>query len=139
MTIHERSYGIVPLSKQENEWKIFLVQHEKAKYWGFPKGHAEQGEAPREAATRELLEETQLKIVRFLSEGSLEEHYHYTLRGQLISKTVCLFIAEVEGDPKLQEEEISDGRWFSLQDAVSALTYPTDKSVCREAIALVGL
>ena len=88
MALKEYSYGIIPLQKQGDDWKVLLIQHSGARYWGFPKGHAELGESPKEAAVRELFEETSLKIVRFFSETPQEEHYQYTLRGELIFKTV---------------------------------------------------
>lgn len=135
MSIKEFSYGIIPLSKQGKKWKVLLIQHSRAKYWGFPKGHPELGETPKESATRELFEETHLTIVRFFSDAPIEEHYHYTLHGQLINKTVYLFTAEVEGELKLQKEEISDARWFTIEEGLQKLTYETDKS----ALASVSL
>lgn len=124
----ETSYGIIPFAKHANTWKVLLIQHSHAKYWGFPKGHPEAGETPKEAAARELFEETNMTIVRFLSDSTIEEHYNYTLRGQLISKTVYLFAAEVEGELKLQEEELSDAQWFTLEEASRKLTYEADRS-----------
>jgi bis(5'-nucleosidyl)-tetraphosphatase len=136
MAINERSYGIVPLRKQGNEWNVLLIQHSRALYWGFPKGHAEPGESPLEAANRELFEETHLKVVRFFSETPFEEHYNYKLHGQLINKTVSFFVAEVEGELLLQVEEVSGGEWFTVNEALQKLTYAIDKSVCRSAIDL---
>lgn len=139
MAINEYSYGIVPLRKHGDEWKVLLIQHSHAKYWGFPKGHAEQGEAPKEAAIRELFEETNLQVVRFFSESSQEEHYQYTLRGQLINKTVHFFVAEVEGELRIQEEELSGAQWLSIHDAIHKLTFEIDKSVCQNAAVLAGI
>lgn len=139
MAINEYSYGIVPLCKQGDEWKVLLIQHSHAKYWGFPKGHAEQGETPKEAAVRELLEETNLRVVRFFSEISQEEHYKYTLRGQLINKTVHFFVAEVAGELRIQEEELSGAMWLSIPDAIHHLTYEIDKSVCHNAALQAGI
>lgn len=137
MAIKEYSYGIVPLCKLEGNWKVLLIQHSHAKYWGFPKGHAEVGETPKEAATRELFEETNLKVVRFFSQSSQEEHYQYTLHGQLIDKTVLFFTAEVGGDLQLQEEEVSKALWLNQEEALKKLTYPLDKSVCSNAFELI--
>lgn len=133
MALKEYSYGIIPFQKQGKEWHVFLVQHSRAKYWGFPKGHSELGESPKEAAVRELFEETHLTVVRYFSDTPEEEHYNYTLRGQSINKTVYLFIAEVEGEVQLQVEEISAGQWFSIDEAMRKLTYEIDKSACLNA------
>ena len=77
--------------------------------------------------------------MRFFSESAQEEHFQYTLRGQLIDKTVYFFVAEVEGELQLQEEEVSGGQWFSINQALSKLTYEIDKSVCLNAVNLAGI
>jgi len=133
MSFKEYSYGIIPLQMQGDDWKVLLIQHERAKYWGFPKGHAEQGESPKEAAVRELREETNLEIVHFFSEFPQEEHYQYTFRGQLVFKTVSLFTAEVKGDLQLQEEEVSGGVWCTFEQALSKLTYEIDRDALRNS------
>lgn len=134
--VREQSYGIVPLCMQEGIWHLLLIQHGSAGYWGFPKGHAEPEESPKEAAIRELKEETNLKVVRFLSESVLEEHYQFFFRGHRIDKTVWYFVAEVKGKIKLQQEEVGASKWVPLTEAVHHITYETDKSICRNAIAL---
>lgn len=42
--------------------KVLLVKHQKLQQWLGPGGHIEQNELPHEAAIREFLEETGLKI-----------------------------------------------------------------------------
>lgn len=139
MPINEYSYGIVPLQKQGDDWKVLLIQHSHAKYWGFPKGHPEQGETPKQTAERELLEETNFRVVRFFSESSQEEHYQYTLRGQLINKTVHFYVAEVEGELRIQEEELSGAEWLTIPDAIHKLTFEIDKSVLHNAAIQAGI
>jgi bis(5'-nucleosidyl)-tetraphosphatase len=139
MSVREYSYGIVPLRKQGGQWQVLLIQHSRAKYWGFPKGHAEVGESPKETATRELKEETNLSVKHFLSDIGIEEHYMFTLRGQLINKTVCFFAAEVQGELQLQEEEVSGALWLDFEAALKKLTYPTDRKICQQVITDWGL
>lgn len=139
MVLRENSYGIVPLRKQGDQWQVLLIQHSRAKYWGFPKGHAESGESPKEAAIRELREETNLNVVGFFSDTGIEEHYMFTLRGQLISKTVCFFAAEVDGELQLQKEEVSGGLWLDFQEALKKLTYPTDRHIFQRMMSFLRL
>lgn len=136
--IHESSYGILPLRKSDGAWQILLIQHRTAGYWGFPKGHAEGSEEPKAAAIRELKEETNLDVVRYLSDSILEEHYHFTKHGKSVDKTVSFFVAEVTGTVKLQAFEVAHCKWVLLSEAVEQLTYETDKSICRRAIALMA-
>lgn len=132
---HERSYGIVPLRRNGSHWQVLMVQL-KAGHWGFPKGHANPGEAPLDAAIRELEEETGLTVHQFLQESAHDEHYIFTLHGKKIDKTVTYFIAEVEGDLKLCEVEIKDARWLDLENAENQATFAATKAIARELILL---
>lgn len=133
----EQSYGIVPLRKLKQSWEVLLVQHASAKYWGFPKGHPEEGESPRQAAERELLEETGLTVQRLLRESPYQEHYFFQKEKRLISKTVAYFPAEVEGKLQLQYKEISAAQWVPIEEACARLTYDTDRAVCRQTLELL--
>ena len=139
----EHSYGIIPVQRSGNQrsgkrWKVLLIQHASAGYWGFPKGHAQAGESPLEAAARELFEETGLTIQAVLSDKPYEQHYMFKQREVLISKAVSYFLAEVVGSPILQLEEVSAFQWVELDCAVEVLTYKTDQSVCLEAAAALS-
>jgi 8-oxo-dGTP pyrophosphatase MutT (NUDIX family) len=130
----EKSFGIVPLKRHNNIWKVFLVQHSKALFWGYPKGHAEGEETPLASATRELKEETALEIKRLLRDVPFEEHYCFTMKGEKVFKTVQLFAAEVCGSVQLQATEILAGKWLPLSEAATVLTYPTDRHALLEVI-----
>jgi bis(5'-nucleosidyl)-tetraphosphatase len=131
--IFENSYGIVPVRKNGDIWMVLLIQHSTAHYWGFPKGHADIGESPKDAAIRELKEETNLDVVKFISDSMIEEHYFFTFQGKRISKSVGYFVGEVNGDLILQDLEISGSKWILFDDAVNHLTYETDKIVLANA------
>jgi bis(5'-nucleosidyl)-tetraphosphatase len=135
--IKEHSYGIIPLHKRKGVWHVLLIQHGSAGYWGFPKGHAEAKEDSKEAAIRELHEETGLNIRRFLSDEILEENYFFFFEGKRINKTVSFYVAEVSGKVELQSEEVRDSKWIPLTTAVNHLTYPTDQAICRRVLNLL--
>ncbi len=137
MVRQDESFGVVPLSKVQAEWEVFLIKHKHGRYWGFPKGHAELGETPQLAATRELKEETNLDIVHFLSEEPLMEKYNFTLEGTRIYKSVYYFIAEVAGDVALQAHEISDGMWLPLSNAMQKLTHPEGRAILSQVEAFL--
>lgn len=126
----ETSYGIIPLRKHEGKWQALLVRHGKG-HWSFPKGHPEEGEEPRQAAARELEEETGLKITSFIDLiPTQNERYQFHHHSILIDKTVVYFAAEVEGTIALQEEEISDFRWLDLKAASAFATFPQAQHLC---------
>jgi 8-oxo-dGTP pyrophosphatase MutT (NUDIX family) len=56
-SIRRRSYGIVPVAFQDDGAPLYLILR-AYRNWDFPKGGAEPGETPLQAAERELAEET---------------------------------------------------------------------------------
>lgn len=128
----ERSFGIVPLQKNNDAWHVLLIQH-GAGHWGFPKGHADGDESALMTAERELQEETGMTVVRFLSEKPLQETYRFTRHGTSVKKSVIYFLAEVKGSLKIQLEEIKEAKWMTLKEAETKLTFPSAKSICTQA------
>lgn len=128
----EESFGVIPLSKKSGSWEVFLIQLKHGTYWGFPKGHAEGGESPEMAALRELKEETNLNVVRYLSDKPLTEKYRFTKTGKLIHKQVTYFVAEVDGTVILQEHEVQSGIWVPFPQAIDKATHPEGKSILIE-------
>lgn len=127
-------YGVIPLRKIQSEWKIFLICHKNGGHWAFPKGHAEKGETPIQVAKRELFEETALSITTLLSDNMIEESYSFKEKETFIQKRVGYFIANVEGEPSLQKEELLDADWFSIQQAQQKLTYPESRRLLNSVL-----
>jgi bis(5'-nucleosidyl)-tetraphosphatase len=136
--LREQSYGIIPLHRRKATWDLLLVQLH-AGHWGFPKGHLEAGEEPQQTAVRELYEETGLHVKSFLSDKTLEEHYHFTHQGRLIEKRVIYFIADVKGTLKIQEEEIKAAKWVPLDEAEQHVTFAAGKALCGEVRKIMQL
>lgn len=128
------SYGIIPLTFRKNYWEIFLVKHLIGNHWGFPKGHSEKGESPKEAAERELYEETGMKIIRYLPEPYLAETYQITRGPHLVDKTVRFYFAEVTTPYTLQKEELIEGKWLPLKELLFYVTYPEEKDLYLSVI-----
>lgn len=132
MSRKEQSFGIIPI--EDN--KVLLVQH-KGGHWAFPKGHSDKNETPKETATRELKEETDLDIVSFVSTPPLEEHYVFTWKGELIDKTVTYFVAYVKGDVKIQDDELIGYKWASFSEAKTLATFEEAKRICIKLTSLL--
>ncbi len=128
---HEKSYGIIPLSLHEGLWQVLLIQHQ-AGHWAFPKGHAEQGESPQQAAERELKEETGLTVQRYLSSDPLSDEYKFTLQGELVHKNVQYFLALVKGQVGIQASEIQASQWLTLSQAHQHITFKESKRLCAQ-------
>ena len=57
---HSHSYGGVIFRKTMRGTRIALIARKGKTIWALPKGHADPGETPEQAALREVLEETGL-------------------------------------------------------------------------------
>ncbi len=128
----EESFGVIPLSKVDGQWEVFLIQHNRNGYWGFPKGHAEANETPSQTAFRELKEETNLDLDKLLQEEPLMEQYTFMMERQRIFKRVFYFIAEVKGYVILQTKEIHDGKWMPFHEAKLQLTHQEGKALLAQ-------
>lgn len=116
------SYGVIPLQRRGGAWMVLLVRHREG-HWSFPKGHPETGETPFETAARELCEETGLSVRTLLSAEPLTERYTFSINGVSIDKTVSYYLAEVEGDVSVQEDEISSYSWDPIETAMTRITF----------------
>lgn len=109
--------------------------------WEFPKGGVEEGETEREAAERELHEETGLASSEVeVSEGFVaEERYFFTL-GQaggrrLVMKRVTYFLARALVDRVLISHEASDFRWLSYAETRRLVRFRAKQDVLDRAEA----
>ncbi len=112
----------------ENEDGKILVILQQNGFWGFPKGHVEEGETEAETAVREIFEETGL-LVLINEENRFE--FSYNIKDLNIHKTVVLFTAKVVDDSrfKKQDEEIKTMEWLEKADVEERLTYDDWKDV----------
>lgn len=112
---------LVAMALLEHEGKFLLVQQARSRRqagkWGPPGGKPDQGETLFDAARRETLEETGLKVelagfVGLARSGHREDPNLF----------VCFSGRLAAGSPqdlKLKEGEISGGRWLSLEELES--------------------
>lgn len=121
--------------------QVLLIQNaslkdHKINYWGFPKGHIDPGQTSRDAAIREVLEETgvQAEIVEKVG----DTRYVYTRDGNRIFKVVVIFkMKYISGEPTPQEGEILDARWFSPEVALKTLSFSRDRELLQKALEML--
>lgn len=125
MVLPEFSCGGVVLDNK----KVLLIQVKTIKgrkLWTFPKGHIEAGETPRQAALREVLEETgyRAKIIKPL----LKVRYAFTLKGNYVKKVVQWYLMKkLCKIGKFDTSEILTTNWVSINKAKEMIEYPSDK------------
>ncbi|MCS6813732.1 MAG: NUDIX domain-containing protein [Cyanobacteria bacterium] len=129
----DEAFGIVPVHRHPEGDRFLLIQH-NAGHWGFPKGHAEAGESPLQAACREFTEETGIQMFTVIDDVSFTEHYVFQKDGQKIAKTVIYFPAWVQTtEVHHQEAEIKNYAWASFDQAMALITFPAARQVLHEA------
>lgn len=100
--------------------------------WSFPKGHIEPGENDRQAALREVHEET--GIVAEVVERLGEIDFWFTVEGRRIHKTVHHFLmVAVGGELSDSDPEVESVEWVPLDDVHSRLAYSDERSLLRKA------
>ena len=121
----EKSCGAIVINKNNI---IFLVHH-NAGHWDFPKGHIENGETEEQTAIREVKEETNIDII-------INNKYRYTTSyspKENVMKEVVYFLAQnIDEDKKPQLEEVSEVKWFTLEEAMNTITYENSKEILNK-------
>jgi diadenosine hexaphosphate hydrolase (ATP-forming) len=108
--------------------KVLMIKVENLEgdiRWTFPKGHLEAGEGPRQAALREVEEETgwACRIRAPLTTA----RYHFLRNGQEVSKQVRWYLmAPLKKVGSRDGDEIMAVRWAALAAARRLISYPSD-------------
>ena len=101
-------------------------------FWGFPKGHLEEGEKPSEAAIREVYEETGFKVELLDDKPIAESRYEIRLNDEIINKTVWFYEMKiVSAYQKEPDDEILEIAIVSYSEAIKLLTYKEDKKILK--------
>ncbi len=132
----ERSAGLVVFRREVGD-VVFLLLHYGWGHWGFPKGNIEPGEQEKEAAIREVTEETGLTNIRLLHDFKESIEYVYRKRRARIHKVVVYFLAETPEKEIQLSFEHKGYVWLHYGDAVDQLSYNNDRAVLRAAKELV--
>lgn len=101
--------------------------------WSLPKGKLEAGESHRDAARREVAEETGLQV-EVLGETATARYVDH--RGR--PKRVRYFVMTPVGGEFAPGEEVDRLEWLTPEQAIARLTYATDRSVVRRWQAAEG-
>lgn len=123
----EKSCGCIIIRDDE----VLLIFEKGRNFWGFPKGHMEQGENEIDTALREVKEEVGLDVTI-----NQEKRYilNYIIRNE-IDKTTVLYIATPKTtEVVMQESEIENAKWCKFDEALDLLTFDNWKDVFKKAI-----
>jgi len=97
-----------------NKDKILLAKHKGQDDYILFAGYVKKGETAEKAVTREFKEETKLNTVKF---KYMSSRYHEPKNVLMLG---YLSMAE-EGEPVIDEKELEEVKWFSFDEALSAI------------------
>ncbi|OMH31858.1 DNA mismatch repair protein MutT [Motiliproteus sp. MSK22-1] len=118
--------GVV-ISTSGNETKILLMKRAKEGFWCHVAGKIESNEAAWQALVRELKEETGLMAEELYTAEYLEQFYESKKN---VITLIPVFVVKVSSDKKITlNEEHSEFRWCSLQEAKSLAPFPNQKKL----------
>lgn len=123
----EKSCGCIIIKNR----KVLLVYEKNRNFWGFPKGHMEEGENEIQTALREVKEEIGLEV-------EIDEQKRYTLNYIIkdeIDKTTVLYIATPKSEEIIiQESEIQNIKWCDFDETLNTLTFENWKEMFKKVI-----
>jgi len=120
----EAAGGVVWKATPKGSVTVLLIHRPLQDDWSFPKGKLDPGETHRQAAAREVEEETGLRC-RLGEE--LPETRYTDRRGR--PKRVRYWAMEPIDGTFEPNDEVDEVRWLSVEKARAMLTYRHDRTV----------
>jgi 8-oxo-dGTP diphosphatase len=125
----EAAGGVVLRDGATGATEVLVVRRRRYQDWSLPKGKLEQGERARDAALREVLEETGVDCVL----GTRLPDVTYLHEG--FPKRVKWWVMTVVEDRgHTPDDEVQEVRWIEVEAAQEVLTYPDDVATLTAAL-----
>lgn len=137
------SAGGIVFKKDQDGLHFLLARNQsmtrvRVDYWGFPKGHLEEGESSEKAALREVLEETGVEAEIMEKIGQSKYIYTSKTEGGKIFKIVTLFLMKyLSGEAVPQDTEISEVIWLPQDKVLGKLSFKEDQLLFKKAVEMV--
>jgi 8-oxo-dGTP pyrophosphatase MutT (NUDIX family) len=133
--IREFSAGGVVLRNLRGRQHVVVVRV-RAEILALPKGHPEPGETMKDAALREVREETGVVAKHLEKLGDVR--YWYARDGERVLKVVSFFLLGYRsGSVRNHDHEVEEALWIPLEGAPDRLAYKGEREMAATALARV--
>jgi ADP-ribose pyrophosphatase YjhB (NUDIX family) len=114
-----------------NSSNQILVVNQHGNSWSLPKGHIDPGEDAKQAAEREIREESGISQLSFVKELGSYERHRIGVNGQEETnelKHITIFLYRTLQQKLAPEDpDNPEARWVNQAEVSSLLTHPKDK------------
>ena len=115
-----------------NAQGMVLVVNQRGTSWSLPKGHVDPGEEPLQAAIREILEESGVSQLQYISTLGAYGRYKIGLKGSEDKsewKVLLFFLFKTrQNELNPQDPDNPQARWVAVDEVAALLTHPKDKA-----------
>jgi len=122
--------GLVFKETAKGKLRVLLVHRPRYDDWSFPKGTVDDGERDLDAAIREVLEETGMRVEIGAELSPIE---YVDQRGR--PKVVRYWTMSAMGGEFTPNVDVDEIRWLPHSDALDLLSYDRDRALLRSTIA----
>lgn len=118
-----------------------LVVNQNGDSWSLPKGHIDPGETAREAAEREIREESGITLLNYVQDLGVYERNRIGLNGgdDLTElKTIYMFLYTTQQSELCPEDPHNpEARWVDLENVAALLTHDKDKAFFEKTLPII--
>jgi 8-oxo-dGTP diphosphatase len=135
------SAGGVAYRRQDDHIEVVLISVGERGRWQLPKGMIDEAESIEAAAMREVREETGLETEMIRSIDKVEYWFYSKsgVRGVRFHKVVHFYLLQcLSGDVRDHDDEVNEARWFEINEAIEALTFPNEKNIVQQAAEMIA-
>lgn len=124
----EKSCGAIIISKFQDGYKALLINFISGKnsFWGFPKGHMENGETEFETVHREIKEEVDLEVDLI---KEFREFTYFSMKPGSTLEAVYYGALADSSETIPQTGEVEKTLWVSFEEAFKYLSFDCDRAI----------